>query len=343
MNNEMMKMIQGQLGYVFDEPMLLKQAFTRKSYAEEHHDAHDNEVLEFYGDKALEFIVMKKLSNRFGETIRNSHYESKSKEGQLTEIKKKLICKKMLAHCIDVLGFANYLLMGKGDEIQNIQDQDSVKEDLFEAIVGAVAIDSDWNIEALTRVVDKMLTTEFYFENGFDDEPDYVHLLQQWFQKKYHMTPNYSVVLGIGSPELFEEALDGGLFTCTLNIPNIGFFDAPGQTKADARMKVAKKAYQYIEQNNLILSQKDQKDIPSLERAINQLQELYQKGYIGEPRYTFTETHDLDGNPVWECICEVQGVDAGWTGVHPSKKQAKKAAACYMLTFGLGEVDKDEA
>ncbi|MBQ6847404.1 MAG: ribonuclease III, partial [Clostridia bacterium] len=74
MNNEILADIQYQLEYEFDEPKLLRQAFTRKSYSEEHDGSYHNEVLEFYGDKALEFIVMKKLSEHYGELTQNGKY-----------------------------------------------------------------------------------------------------------------------------------------------------------------------------------------------------------------------------------------------------------------------------
>ena len=60
MTNEDLRFIQDRLDYDFNEPKLLRQAFTRKSYSDERNGAHHNEVLEFYGDKALEFVVMKK-------------------------------------------------------------------------------------------------------------------------------------------------------------------------------------------------------------------------------------------------------------------------------------------
>ena len=53
MNNETLEFIQDQLGYEFDEPKLLRQAFTRKSYSEEHNGAYHNEVLEFTAIKHL--------------------------------------------------------------------------------------------------------------------------------------------------------------------------------------------------------------------------------------------------------------------------------------------------
>ena len=92
MNNETLYEIATQLEYDFDDIRILRQAFTRKSYSEEHNGEYHNEVLEFYGDKALEFVVMKKLSEYYGSTTQNGKYASEKTEGQLTEIKKKLVC-----------------------------------------------------------------------------------------------------------------------------------------------------------------------------------------------------------------------------------------------------------
>ena len=49
-NTLLIKMVQGQVGYIFKNPDLLLQAFTRRSYAREN-GGEDNEVLEFIGDK----------------------------------------------------------------------------------------------------------------------------------------------------------------------------------------------------------------------------------------------------------------------------------------------------
>ena len=61
-SNEFLQEVQDELDYSFDNPQLLKQAFVRKSYSAEHPGTYNNEVLEFYGDRVLEFVVMKKLS-----------------------------------------------------------------------------------------------------------------------------------------------------------------------------------------------------------------------------------------------------------------------------------------
>ncbi len=312
-------LIQEGLEYEFNEQKLLRQAFTRKSYSEEGNGAHHNEVLEFYGDKVLEFIVMKKLSSYYGDESLNGKYVSLKTEGQLTDIKKKLICRKMLAHRIDVLGFAEYLLMGKSDIGQNAQNIDSVKEDLFEAIIGAVAIDSNWDVEYLEEVVDVMLDIEHYLENGFDDSKNYVDLIQEWCQKKHGLLPYYE----------FNEEDDG--FGCSLFIAdNYDAFDGYGISKREARMEAAREAYETLEEDDELILPIDEVGKPDFDRAINQLQELYQKGYIEEPEYIFTESYDDDGNPEWLCECFVLG-HGSWEGKYSSKKFGKKSVAYSML------------
>ncbi len=333
-NNEFLQDVQEELDYIFDNPQLLKQAFIRKSYSVEHPGTYNNEVLEFYGDRALEFVVMKKLSECYGKITQNLKYASEKTEGQLTEIKKRLVNSKMLAHRMDMLGFSQYLIMGKGDEEQNAERQDSVKEDLFESILGAVALDCEWDINTLEEVVDLMLDIEHYLQHGFDDEENYVDLIQTWCQKKYGYTPEY----------IFNELNDG--YECILNLSyEFNGFEGQGYSKREARMDAAEQAYQYLDEENELILPIDEIGIPSIDRAINQLQELSQKGYIGEVWYDFIESHDEDGNPTWRCEChaEVDRKEKYWYGDHSSKKQGKKSVAYSMLCDILGLEEDDES
>ena len=328
MNNEILDSIQELIEYEFDEPKLLRQAFTRKSYSQEHNGAYNNEVLEFYGDKVLDFIVMQYLSYHYGDITQNGKYASQKSEGELTEIKKKLVSKKMLARRIDALGFADYILMGKGDVEQNAQNQDSVKEDLFEAILGAVAIDCDWDVDTLKDVVDCMINIPLYLETGFDDSENYVDLIQTWCQKKYGRLPQYT----------FYEDEDG--YDCNLYLSEVfNGFGGSGSSKREARMSAAQHAYEFLEEGNNLYLPIDEVGEPDLNRAINQLQELYQKGYIGEPYYEFDESYDEDGNPVWRCECYVCNKDFYCWAEDSSKKNAKKRAAYEML---CDELDWEE-
>ena len=326
-----MEHIEAQIDYTFDNLQLLRQAFTRRSYTEER-GGQNNEVLEFIGDKVLDFVVMKALSYSFGDLNKRDEYYllDKMDEGDLTEIKKKLVERKMLAQRIDSLGFQDYLIMGKGDRKNNVQEDDKVKEDLFEAIIGAVAIDSEYDMDELEEVVGLMLNLDYYLDNGFDDDDEnFVALVQQWFQKKGHGLPKYEFAEG-----------DDMNFRCSLYLEEYGEeFAAEGDSKSEARLAVAEEVYDYLVEEGLLTTLLDEIGEPNLDRAINQLQELAQKGYISFPEYVFEEEYDDEGNPFWRCICDVDEAAHYVDSYNTSKKLAKKYAALSMLETSFKKQD----
>ena len=58
MENHQFELLEKKSGYHFQNPLLLKQAMTHSSYANEHKAKgyHDNERLEFLGDAVLEVV-----------------------------------------------------------------------------------------------------------------------------------------------------------------------------------------------------------------------------------------------------------------------------------------------
>lgn len=328
MDRNQLQAVQERLQYQFVRPELLTQAFTRKSYSEENLGANHNEVLEFYGDKALEFIVMKKLSKRFGKLGDNYEFCSLKTEGDLTDIKQKLVCKSMLADCISNLGFENMLRMGNADIKQNIQNGDSVKEDLFEAIVGAVAIDSDWNVSVLNKVVNIMLDIDGLLDaSEVINELNYVSMLNEWCQKNINgQLPEYT----------FAEY--DGEFKCVVHLPDTeNYFEGVGTSHKKARMDAAKKAYSDLKiSDKTVRSLIDKVGEPELDRAINQLQELDQKKYIAKAVYRGDdEGYDANGAKIWRCECFVEGYGSS-SVVCSSLKAGKKKVAYEMLCTILG-------
>ena len=96
-------------------------------------------------------------------------------------------------------------------------------------------------------------------------------------------------------------------------------------------MIAAELAYDYLNRNGLLYTMSDEIDEPSPEKAINQLQELAQKGYFSMPVYEFKETHDDNGNPIWNCKCSIKDLDEFYYQTSYSKKEAKKQAAYQTL------------
>ena len=348
--------IQDQIGYTFKNRELLVQAFTRRSYSMEN-GGQDNEVLEFIGDKVLDFVVVKQLSEEFGhysEKFQNlakmgriedtGTFISDLDEGKLTEIKKQLVQKNTLADAIDNLGIAYYLIMGKGDVEKNIQDSPSVKEDLFEAILGAIALDSNWNIEALQDSMNVMLNPS---EIMFEEDMNYVAEIQAWssynsgkipIHRFYPMSMQWSWYSDRHPKCIYGRAKEDTHFACQVQIPGIKYqFVGYGRSKNLARMDASRLAYEYLEENDMLFSIRDEIDNPNYNDSIGQLEILARRGYFSIPKYDFKETHDEDGNPIWACKCKIKEIDKVTNGRSSSKKDAKKQAAFDMLTFVLEE------
>lgn len=343
--------IEQLIGYEFDKRLLLQQAFTRKSYTNETHDGDNNEVLEWIGDKVLDLVVVKALSEYYGEVNSRDEFACDINEGKLTELKKRLVESKMLAHRIDELDFAKYLIMGKGDKKNNAQDDMHVKEDLFEAIVGAVAIDSNWDMDALQDVVELMLDLDYYIDNGFDGGDNYVSLVQQWCQKEYGELPGYRFYNSVYEYHCNRRAIQvgtrrrveggSGEIVCELHIDNGAPFVGFGCSKSDARMTAAELAYNYLDDEGLLFTMADEIDEPELEKAVSQLQELAQKGYYSMPEYRFQEKHDKDGNPYWRCECHVSDYKYFYWAQENTKKEAKRKAA-YDMLMSILHADGDD-
>ena len=354
--------IQDQIGYNFKNTDLLQQAFVRRSYSHEN-GGENNEVLEFIGDKVLDFIVVKLLSDKFGYTKGElddfdsendwDEYACDYCENKLTEIKKQLVQKQNLATCIDELGLAEYLIMGKSDQKQHADEQPSVKEDLFEAILGAVAIDSGWNLEKLQDTVELMLKPETTLEE--DDEDNYVALIQEWCSKETGNIPLYHFEEGsyqatwympfdgisqncnvLGSPEYNK--LMASTHRCLLKIADdIPIFRGFGKSKSEARKNVCRLAYEWLDKNDRLHTIRNELENPNRNEAIGQLEILARRGYFTLPTYEFEQEHDENGNPVWTAKCYVEEAEFYFDATSSSKKEAKKDAAFEMLKYVLEE------
>ena len=164
MDQKSVEAIEKKIGYIFRNEILLEQAFTRSSYAHEHDGVRDNEVLEFIGDEALDFIVAKNFIGSYsGRRKKDGYYDFALNQGRLTELKKECVDSVILSKCIDDLGFAQYLRMGNSDVVGHVERQQSVKEDLFEAILGAVTLDSNWDLQAIHTAATMMQTGKTAF------------------------------------------------------------------------------------------------------------------------------------------------------------------------------------
>ena len=327
--------VEEKIGYTFKNKSLLKQAFTRSSCLADGISPVDNEVLEFIGDSILGAIVTKKLVDRYvmsDATRENSYFECAADESELSDMKIDLVQRSSLAASTERLALENFLLMGKSDVNDSVQNQASVKEDLLEAIVGAVAIDTNWNMTILEELVENLIGISSILEFGRENAPNYTEELEAYFKKRgesltFETIPpicknlKHSVCVNLGMDMLNHTAYGYGL------------------TEDGAKRMASKYALEHI---NTI---KDRATViinavgkPDVEKAINQLQELYQKKIIPQPVYTFKQVEiSENGNAKWTCRCIIDGLVSDNGGyICSSKAEAKKWQAFDALNYLIG-------
>jgi ribonuclease-3 len=126
--------LQQRIGYQFRTPALLMEALTHGSYLQEHTTAGaHNQRLEFLGDAVLHFIITDSL-------YRNSTTE---REGVLSRRRAILSKGEFLTRMARDLGLDACLRLNKSEEEAGGRGRASILEDAFEALVGAIYLDSD--------------------------------------------------------------------------------------------------------------------------------------------------------------------------------------------------------
>jgi len=311
-------------GYSFINENILRQAFTRRSFGAEY-GLGDCEALEFYGDSILNTVVTKELYRRFSDPhtcIVENPFQSLFTEGDLSKMRSIFISRDRLAARAAELGLDKYILYGVEEE-----SNDTAREDMMEALIGAIAADSDWDWSELADVVDRLVMLQLDTPSELVKRSKFEEL-NAWHQKHFGRTPEY---------EVYRNRRENGMerYDCTLRymVPEndkeiraqrIDAAAAP--TRSSAREYVAEKAISFLMNNGLWMSLADAHIAPTLEDSINQLQELFQKKYVDEPEYNFEERKDA-----WYCTCFCGGVKG--FGFAEGKTKAKKKAAFMVLVL----------
>ena len=125
------------VGLTFKNQKLLKQAFTHRSYLNEHKssDLSHNERLEFLGDAVLELIVTEYLYSKY------PHFN----EGEMTALRAAVVNANTLSNIASAVGMNDYLLLSHGEAKDKGRARQYILANTFEAFVGAVFLDVGYN------------------------------------------------------------------------------------------------------------------------------------------------------------------------------------------------------
>lgn len=325
--NDPVCMIREITGYTFVNENLLRQAFTRRAFAIEYGLDGCNEELEFLGDSVLNMMVTHAMVDQYAELDAGrteAPFYSPYDEGFLTRYRSTFICKEHLAARATELGLDRFILYGSSEN-----ESDSAKEDVMEALIAAVALDSKWNYEVIEQVVEKIVSLQIQRPNS-QLKKSYYDIFNAWHQRKYGVMPEYYVYKK--SEGNYECAVK---YSASVPMNCVG----QGRTRSLARDDAAFLAYRIMYNNGLWLDLSEADMEPDLDRSINQLQELYQKKYLEEaPEYVFEE--GIDGT--WHCDCICCGLSGFGRGESKTKAKKKAAYGLLVLLFKGSGITKEE-
>jgi ribonuclease-3 len=216
--------LQEKLGYTFRNPDLLKLALTHPSVAHEQGlSMETNQRLEFLGDAVLQLVLTQELYQKFSEFD----------EGPLTKARAKLVNRRTLAEHGRELGLGQYLTVSRGEEMHGGRERPSALADAYEALLGAVFLDSNFEIarEVILRRFHKAfgtLTVIPILENPKGE-------LQEFLQSTSTEAPQYHVVSATGPDH-------DRIFECTVHHAGVELARGSGKSKKEAESEAAKAA-----------------------------------------------------------------------------------------------------
>lgn len=129
-----MNPLEERIGHKFRNSLLLAEALTHPSLGHETQRHHfDNQRLEFLGDAVLQLIITEHLYAMF----------PREGEGRLTKLRSRLVSREALRGHAQRLDLGQFLMMGRGEEASGGRERTSTLADAFEALLGAIYLDTD--------------------------------------------------------------------------------------------------------------------------------------------------------------------------------------------------------
>jgi ribonuclease-3 len=179
------------LGLSFNNPDLLEEALTHRSYLNEHKSAKNhNERLEFLGDAVLELAVTRFLFDTFPT----------KPEGDLTAYRAALVNTFSLCEIAESLGMNDMLHLSKGEKRDTGRARQIILADAFEALLGAIYLDQGY--DAAEAFIAKHLYPKLDVVLANRSYQDAKSRFQERAQDEEGVTPRYKTVSEDG-PDTF--------------------------------------------------------------------------------------------------------------------------------------------
>lgn len=189
-----LKRFSERLGHEFGEPDLLRQALTHASASTK--KDHDNQRLEFLGDRVLGLVISQALFEA----------DLEAREGQLAPRFNALVRKEACAEVAAQIDLGEALMLGRSEMRSGGRRKIALLGDAMEAVIAAVYLDAGFSTaQALVLRLwgDRVNTAQ---ERAADPKSS----LQEWAQARGMPTPVYADISRTGpdhQPVFVVEAL----------------------------------------------------------------------------------------------------------------------------------------
>jgi ribonuclease-3 len=218
------KALERALNYKFKQDDLITEALTHKSYKK----AYNNERLEFLGDAVLDLIVGEYLFKKF----------PKENEGLLSKIRASLVNEKGFAKLAGDISLGDALLISLAEENNCGRTKPSLLSNAFEAIIGAIYLESGL-IDA-SRVAVDLIEASYETIDLNSLSKDFKTTLQELTQAEFGETPTYKMVRAFG-PDHKKE------FEIAIELQHKIVSVAIGRSKKDAQQRAAEIALKKLQ------------------------------------------------------------------------------------------------
>jgi ribonuclease III len=210
-----------------DDPALLEQALTHRSWAFENGAVDPNERLEFLGDAVLALVVTDEIF----------HAHPAEQEGRLAKVRSAAVKTGSLAEVARGLGLGRFVKLGRGEAASGGADKDSILADTLEAVLGAVYLDQGF--ATVYDLVQRLFEARLDELAGRGAALDFKTALQELAAARYAALPRYHVV---------DEGPDHEkTFTAEVVVGGQVRGRGEGRSKKEAEQRAAREAYGHLE------------------------------------------------------------------------------------------------
>lgn len=213
------------IGVTFKDIELLREAFTHRSYLNEHRGVNlkHNERLEFLGDAVLELVITEYLFQKYPD----------EPEGMLTAYRSALVNTNSISDAATTWNMNEYLLLSRGEAKDTGRARQYILANTFEAVIGAIFLDQGY--AAAQEFIAKSLFDQLDEVVGKRLWQDAKSRFQEEAQERTGITPNYVVLKEIGPDH--DKRFSVGVYIGTELVAS-----GEGRSKQDAEQVAAQEA-----------------------------------------------------------------------------------------------------